>query len=46
VARNGKWLRAEEAIRQLRTFERSSPPRLRAALCPDCEEEIALRRVA
>jgi len=45
VALNGGWLRTEDAIRELRTYERSGPPRLRGAICPDCEEEIALRRM-
>jgi hypothetical protein len=46
VALNGSWVSAESAIRQLRTYERSKAPRLRAALCPGCEEEISLRRAA
>jgi hypothetical protein len=36
---------AEDAIRELRTYELPVLPRLRAALCPRCEEAIAYRRV-
>jgi hypothetical protein len=46
VELRGRWLDAENAIRELRTYERTAPPRLAAALCPSCEETIAYRRVA
>ena len=46
VELNGTWVRADDAIRQLRTYESSVPPRLRAVLCPLCEEEIVRRRIA
>ena len=46
VELHGTWLEAEDAIRELRTYELTVLPRLRAALCPRCEEAIAYRRVA
>ncbi len=45
VELHGRWLEAENAIRELRTYERAALPRLGAAVCPSCEETIAYRRV-
>ena len=46
VRTRGTWLEPGDAIRELRTYERVVPPRLRAAVCPECEWEIASRRAA
>jgi hypothetical protein len=42
--RGEEWIAAEEAIREARTFERSTPPRLLPGLCDDCFDAIAARR--
>jgi hypothetical protein len=39
------WIDPETIIRERRSFERHSPPRLRPALCPACETSIRRRRV-
>jgi hypothetical protein len=44
VLRDERWLRAETAIWELRTFEDASPPRFEAVLCPLCSFSIRLRR--
>jgi hypothetical protein len=44
VLRGEGWIAAEELIRELRTFERSTPPRLLPGLCDDCSGAIAERR--
>ena len=44
VLRGEEWIAAEEAIRELRTFERSAPPRLLPGLCDDCHDAIGERR--
>ena len=41
----GKWIEAETMIRELRSFERHSPPRFKPALCATCEEELYVRRL-
>jgi hypothetical protein len=46
VHARGTWLEPGDAIRELRTYESAVPPRLRAAICPECETQIAYRRVA
>jgi hypothetical protein len=46
VMRGEEWIAAEEAIREARTFERSTPPRLLPGLCDDCFDAIAERRYA
>jgi hypothetical protein len=46
VRAHGTWLEPEDAIRELRTYESVAPTRLRAAVCPECELEIAYRRAA
>jgi hypothetical protein len=35
---------ADEAIRELRTFELRYPVRLSPGICPECSDEIAERR--
>ena len=42
--RSGEWIEAETIIRELRSFEHQSPPRLRSAVCDACVESIYLRR--
>jgi hypothetical protein len=44
VMRGEEWIAAEEAIREARTFDRSTPPRLLPGLCDDCFDAIAARR--
>jgi len=46
VELHGTWLEAEDAIRELRTYETPVAPRLRHGLCPRCEDAIAHRRAA
>jgi hypothetical protein len=44
VQRESGWVPAEEAIRELRSFELRDPIRLAAGLCDDCADDLALRR--
>jgi hypothetical protein len=44
VLRGASWVEAEEVIRELRSFELPSLPRLVSGRCNDCSEEILLRR--
>ena len=44
VLRGAKWVDAEEAIRELRSFDRPQPLRLGHGLCDDCTDELAERR--
>jgi hypothetical protein len=44
VRRDGKWLDAEPVIREIRSYEHDSPPRLRGTVCDDCAESIFSRR--
>ena len=44
--RGGAWIEAEEAIRELRSFERSAPLPLEPGLCDDCIARIRTRREA
>ena len=44
VMRGEEWIAAEEAIREARTFERSTPPRLLPGLCDGCFDAIEERR--
>jgi hypothetical protein len=39
-----QWLAAEHAIRELRSYERDAPPRLRSAICDKCASDLARRR--
>jgi hypothetical protein len=38
------WMGAEEAIRELRTFELREPVRLAPGLCDDCSDALDARR--
>jgi hypothetical protein len=38
------WVEAEQAIRKLRSFELTEPPRLKAALCDGCVRSLRARR--
>jgi hypothetical protein len=44
VQRGSNWVEAEEAIRDLRTFDLSAPVRLEAGICAGCGDGIAERR--
>jgi hypothetical protein len=45
VLRAGVWIEAEEAIRELRSFERPAPLSLEPALCDECSSQVQGRRV-
>lgn len=45
VRHDGRWLDAEQVIRETRSYELAAPPRLRAAVCDECAESIFTRRV-
>ena len=38
------WVEAEHAIRELRSYDRSTPPRFRQALCRPCIVSLRARR--
>ena len=44
VRRSSEWLEAERVIRELRSFELVSPPRLEPGVCDDCADAIFARR--
>jgi hypothetical protein len=44
VRRGSEWVEAERVIRELRSYELETPPRLRAAVCDDCTGAILSRR--
>jgi hypothetical protein len=44
VRRGSEWIEAEHVIRELRSYELESPPRLRPAVCELCAESILNRR--
>jgi hypothetical protein len=44
VQRESGWVSADEAIRELRTYELQEPLRLSPAVCDDCRENLAERR--
>ena len=44
VRRGSAWIEADDVIRELRSYELPSPPRLRSAVCDDCAEAILGRR--
>jgi hypothetical protein len=44
VRRGSEWIEAERVIREMRSFELESPPRLRFAVCDFCAESIFSRR--
>ena len=46
VDRNGTWVEAEEAIRELRSYELSAPLHLAPGLCDECGDSVRARRAA
>jgi hypothetical protein len=46
VLRGSTWVDAEEAIRELHTFDRPAPAVLQPGLCDSCSETLAERRSA
>jgi hypothetical protein len=40
----GEWREAEEAIRELHTYQQPTPPRLLPGLCDACQQAICYRR--
>jgi hypothetical protein len=44
VLRASEWIEADQAIRELRTFELPAPLRLQPGLCDLCAELVARRR--
>lgn len=46
VLRDGVWVEAEEAIRELRTYESPVPIPLEAGLCDECSDRVRARRAA
>lgn len=45
VLRGSEWVDAQEIIRELRSYELDAPPRLKAAVCESCADEIVERRM-
>jgi hypothetical protein len=45
VMRDGRWVEAQTAIGELRSFEQQEPPRFKPALCPACEASLKARRL-
>ena len=46
VLRDGVWVDAEEAIRDLRSYDRPQPLALEAGVCDGCSDGIRARRAA
>jgi hypothetical protein len=46
VRRDGTWIEAEEAIRELRSYEFSAPLPLEPGLCDECHDRVRARRAA
>jgi hypothetical protein len=46
VYRDGIWIDAEEAIRELRSYEFSAPLPLEPGLCDQCGDSVRARRAA
>ena len=46
VQRDGTWIEAEEAIRELRSYEFSAPLPLEPGLCDECRDSVRARRAA
>ena len=46
VHRDGTWIEAEEAIRELRSYEFSAPLPLEPGLCDECGDGVRARRAA
>jgi hypothetical protein len=44
VRRKSEWVEAEHVIRDLRSYELATPPRLRSAVCDVCADTIFGRR--
>jgi hypothetical protein len=44
VRRGADWIDAARVIRQIRSYEFDSPPRLRPGICEHCVEGILRRR--
>jgi hypothetical protein len=44
VLRAGEWIEAEDVIREIRSYELDSPPRLDGAVCDPCADSILGRR--
>ena len=44
VLRDLEWQEAERVIREIRSYELETPPRLQSALCDLCAESIRSRR--
>jgi hypothetical protein len=44
--RDGVWVEAEEAIRELRSYESPVPVPLEAGLCDECSDRVRARRAA
>jgi hypothetical protein len=44
VLHDETWIRAETAIRELRSFEYDAPPHFEPVLCPICTRSIQLHR--
>jgi hypothetical protein len=44
IRRGQRWLAAEHAIHELRSYEFDAPPRLRPAICDSCASNLARRR--
>jgi hypothetical protein len=44
VQRGSQWTEAEHVIREIRSYELATPPRLQSAVCDDCAESIFNRR--
>jgi len=46
VQRNGTWIEAEQAIRELRSYEFTAPLPLEPGLCEECRDSVRARRAA
>jgi hypothetical protein len=46
VLHDGVWVEAEEAIRELRSYESPVPIALEAGLCDECSDRVRARRAA
>ena len=44
VRRGSQWDDAERVIREIRSYEKEAPPRLRSGVCDACAESIFRRR--
>jgi hypothetical protein len=46
VLRGSEWLEAERVIREMRSYELETSPRLHGGVCEVCAESIFARRIA